>query len=73
MLAEAASLLAEAVLGKPTTAMAGSCQSMGDAHDPCGACGSGKAHFDRYCWTCNGGCSPYGCAWCYAGEWCDWC
>jgi hypothetical protein len=70
-LTEAVSLLAEAVLGHPTPAMASSCVAV-EWRDPCtqfcGGCGTMKRMTERWCRICNGHCW-----WAFEGCFCYWC
>ncbi len=74
-LAEAISLLTEAVLGKPTFARAGDgCIQYYSVRpiDTCPSCGSEKRHYKNHVKTC---CDFIGCtAWIpYGSQWCDYC
>jgi len=70
MLQEAMSLLTEAVLAKPTQALAGNCGYFSPC-DSCGSCGTDKRRYEYRCYDC-GACVP-GCHWCFQYCACQWC
>ena len=72
-LAEAVSLIAEAVLGKPRQAFAGNCTGpLSPAEPGCNTCGADKKWWWAECYICGSGCAGYGCAWCPT-QICSWC
>jgi hypothetical protein len=71
---EAASLLAEALLKKPTTALADHA-CITDLNLPCtvcGSCGADKRTYQRFCHQFDT-CAPGAWAWCFVGCACYWC